>query len=99
MTKPPRLEKQHFFEEEFVDVIINMVTDLTTELGVVKERLDTVERVLDKHGVASRELIEEYEPSKVAALERAQARMKLVQTVLDPLRHHFSAAGKTEQAE
>ena len=99
MTKPPRLEKQHFFEEELVDVIINVVTELTTELGVVKERLDTVERVLDKHGVASRELIEEYEPNKAAALERAQARMKLVQTVLDPLRHHFSGAGNTEQAE
>ena len=99
MTKPTRLEKQHFFEEEFVDVIINVVTELTTELGVVKERLDTVERVLDKHGVVSRELIEEYEPSKTEALERAQARMKLVQTVLDPLRHHFSGAGKNEKVD
>jgi len=90
MTKPPRLEKQHFFKEEFVDVIINVVTELTTELGVVKERLDTVERVLDEHGAATRELIEEYQPDKTAAAERAQARMKLVQTVLDPLRNHFS---------
>lgn len=89
---PKRLDKQHFFEDDFVDVIINVVTELTTELGVVKERLDTVERVLDDHGVATRELIELYEPSKTAAIERAQARMKLVSAVLDPLREHFSKA-------
>ena len=87
---PPRLKKQYFFDDEMIDVFINVVTELTTELGVVKERLDTVERVLDEHGVASRELIEEFELDQSAAVERGKARMKLVQTILDPLREHFS---------
>jgi len=90
MSLPPRLEKQYFFDEEIVDVIVNVVTELTTELGVVKERLDTVERVLDTHGSVTRDLIEQYEPDQAATLERAQARMQLVQTIMEPLREHFA---------
>ena len=92
MSSPPRLEKQYFFDDEIVDVILNVFTELTTELGVVKERLDTVERVLDTHGSVTRELIEQYEPDQDATIERAQVRMKLVQTVLDPFREHFAKA-------
>ena len=90
MKTPPRLEKQYFFDDTFVDVFLNVVAELTTELGIVKERLDTVERVLDENGVSMRDLIEQYQPDQDALIERTQARMKLVQTILDPFREHFS---------
>ena len=94
MKQPPRLEKQYFFDDEMIDVILNAFTDLTAEVSVIQERLDTVERVLDEHGVASRDLIEAYQPDPSAAAERAQARMQLIRATLDPFRAHLSKASR-----
>lgn len=96
MSKPKRLEKQYFFDDELVDVVLNALTGLASQLSVVQERLDTVERVLDEHGSATIEQIESYEPDKQAAAERMAARMAIVQAALDPFKAHFSQLGEKQ---
>lgn len=96
MSHPKRLEKQYFFDDQMVDVVLNALTGLASELSVVQERLDTVERVLDENGVATRALIEGYEPDKAAAAERMGARMAILQATLDPFKAHFAKLGEDE---
>jgi hypothetical protein len=95
MSDPARLDKQFFFDDEMVDVMLNALTGLAMELSVVRERLDTVERVLDSEGVATRDLIEAYMPDKAAHAERVEARMQLIRATLDPFKDHFARKGET----
>lgn len=52
--------------------LLSMVMVLAEELAVMRERSDTLERLLDKYGVVNRSEIEHYEPGR----ETGQARQK-----------------------
>jgi hypothetical protein len=89
MNKPsvkfPRAAKgkrPQFFESPDVDQMMTFILELTTEVSVLAERLNTVERLLDTHGTISREDIENYIPDAEADAERVQARRALVARVL-----------------
>ena len=61
-----------FFEDPAIDQVMTFVLELATELAVVRERLDTVECLLDEHGSVNREQIEAYEPSPEVEQQRKQ---------------------------
>ncbi len=59
-----------FFDDPAVDRLLSIVLALAGEVAVVKERLDTVERLLDARGTISRADIEAYAPDRTAGHER-----------------------------
>jgi len=61
-----------FFEDPATDQMMTFVLELATELAVVRERLDTVECLLDRQGNVTREDIESYEPSPEEEQRRKQ---------------------------
>ena len=61
-----------FFDDPAIDQVMTFVLELATELAVVRERLDTVEWLLDEHGSVTREQIEAYEPSPEVEQQRKQ---------------------------
>ncbi len=68
------------------DMLLAMVTALAGELAVLRERLDTSERLLDAAGVVSREKIEAFAPDAAATTEREALRKNLISRVFRPLR-------------
>jgi hypothetical protein len=52
------------------DRLISIVMALVGEVSVLRQRLDTAERLLDAKGVLSRAEIEAYEPDREAGYER-----------------------------
>jgi hypothetical protein len=62
-----------------------VVAALTGEVSVAFDRLDTVERVLDRHGHVTREAIESYRPDEAASAERAKKREELIARVFQVL--------------
>jgi hypothetical protein len=52
------------------DRLISIVMPLVGEVSVLRQRLDTAERLLDAKGVLSRAEIEAYEPDREAGYER-----------------------------
>ena len=52
------------------DRLISIVMALVGEVSVLRQRLDTAERLLDARGVLSRAEIEAYEPDRQAGYER-----------------------------
>lgn len=82
MTFPPpgafdaayaaRGEKPRFFDDPAVDQLMSLVLALGTELAVTRERLDTVERLLEQAGGLSRSAVETYRPDAAAKAERAK---------------------------
>lgn len=75
-------KRPSFFADPAMDQMMTFILELTTEVGVLRERQDTVERLLAAKGTISRQDIEEYLPDADAESERAQWRSAFLQRVL-----------------
>ena len=73
-------------EDPAIARLTAMVTALTSEITILRERLDTVERLAEDAGVFTREGIERYTPDAAAAAERDALRQRQIAKVFRPLR-------------
>ncbi len=53
-----------FFEDPAIDQIMTFILELSAEVSVVYDRMDTIERLLDEKGTISRDDIEAYRPNE-----------------------------------
>ncbi len=65
-----RGKRPHFFDDPAIDQMMTFMIELTTEVAVLRERLDTVERLLDSEGSVTRAAIEAYRASAAVEAER-----------------------------
>ncbi len=63
-------KRPQYFDDPANDRTLSIVMAIAGELSVLRERLDTVERLLDAKGSVSRADIETYVPDRAAAAER-----------------------------
>ncbi|MBT8441996.1 MAG: hypothetical protein KJO76_06400 [Gammaproteobacteria bacterium] len=68
------------------ECLLGMVTTLTSELAITRERLDTLERLVEKAGILERPDIETFEAAPAQAEERQGIRQRLIAKVFRPLR-------------
>ena len=69
---PPKGKRPDFLGDPDKERLLSMVMALTGEVSVLRERLDTVERLLEAGGVVRREAIEGYRPDAEAGRERGE---------------------------
>lgn len=75
-----------------------MVLALLGELAITRERLDTVERLLDAANVLRQSDIEAFEPQGSAVVEREQLRKRQIGKVMRPFRLDLEqAVAKVQQ--
>ncbi len=65
------------FEDEANDILLSMNVSLLNELLVTRQRLDAVERLLDRNGVLKQQDIHTYAPDEDAANEREALRQDI----------------------
>jgi len=82
LPRQTKCKRPHFFEDPSIDQMMTFLLELTTEVGVLRERLDTVERLLDTKGSVTRAAIEAYQPDAAAEQERAAWRDAYLKRVL-----------------
>ncbi len=63
-------KRPQFFDDPAIDQMMTFLIELTTEVAVLRERLDTVERLLDGKGSLTRTDIEAFRPSPQIEAER-----------------------------
>jgi len=63
-------EKPVFTGDERIEKILGVTLALATELAVTRERLDTVERLLEKNDLVERDSIEGYQPDDQVEADR-----------------------------
>ncbi|MCC7413761.1 MAG: hypothetical protein IT495_19260 [Gammaproteobacteria bacterium] len=92
LARRARGERPYFFDDPNVDRVVAMVMGLAGEVAVMRERLDTVERLLEKAGTLRRRDIDAYEPGRKVAAARAAWRetflgevLRIVETELEAL--------------
>jgi hypothetical protein len=59
-----------YFEDPAIDRTLSIVMALVAEVSVMRERMDTIERLLEAKGSISRADIEGYTPDRAAGKER-----------------------------
>ena len=80
MSEQPQLkrkakgERPYFFSDPSIDKLLAMLMGLAGEVSVLRDRLDTVERLAERNNVFTRTEIENYMPNEAALKERAQRR-------------------------
>lgn len=74
--------KRPFFLDSEVETVLAITMAAVQELAVSRQRIDTLERLLEQKGVLDREEIETFQPDKDAAVERALATQEYIARVL-----------------
>lgn len=74
------------------DQAIAMIAALTSELAVLRERIDTLETLLAAQGVIGPQDIETFQPDAAAAARRDGLRQRLIAKVFRPLREAAARA-------
>jgi hypothetical protein len=81
-----RGRRPHFFEDPATDQLLSIVLELTQELSVLRERVDSMQRVLDRRGALPASELEEYVPDDAVEAERGRIRAEYLQRVFRVLR-------------
>lgn len=70
LPRTTRGKRPVFFDDPSIDQMMTFLIELTTEVAVLRERLDTVERLLDAGVPVTRQAIEAYQPQAAVDAER-----------------------------
>lgn len=104
MTTTPRLkraargERPYFFDDPAVDKVVAMVMGLAGEVAVLRDRQDTLERLLEGRGLISGADIEAYAPTAAVMVERAAWRESFLGEVLRIVEIELEAAASGDSA-
>jgi hypothetical protein len=86
--------RPYFFENAETERVMNIAMAIATEVAVVRERMDTIERLLEAKGLITQKEIETFVPTDEQAEERqlwhtryAARILRIVQQELDAVAH------------
>lgn len=64
-------KRSQFYDDPAIDDVMTYLLEHMAETAALRERLDTIERLLEEKGAVSRDEIEAYEPSAEVEKERS----------------------------
>ena len=89
--------KRPYFTDPDTERVLTIVMAVATELAVLRQRLDTVERLLETHGTITRADIEAFEPDKQAADERGAWTQEYLTRILRIMQQEREAIAKGKE--
>ncbi len=92
-----RGKRPWFLDSQDGERVLNIVMAVAQELAVVRQRLDTVERLLDQNGAVTRADIEAFEPSKEEAEERGAWTQEYLARILRIVQQENEAIVRTDE--
>jgi len=99
MARKAKGERPVFSHDPQVDKLLAITMALVGEVSVLRERLDTLERLAEAKGLLSQQEIESYRPDGQVAEEREQWRSEYIARVLRVVREELEAVEKGEVPE
>ena len=82
LQKHSKGQRPQFFSDPAVDKLLAMVMALAGEVAVMRDRHDTLERLIDDKGLIDKDEIEHYRPSKEVMAEREAWRQEYLSHIL-----------------
>ena len=90
-------KRPHYFDDPAIDRTLSIVMAIAGEVSVLRERLDTVERLLDAKGAITRADIESYTPDRQAGAERGLLTKEYLARILRGVQQDMEAMAVTEK--
>jgi hypothetical protein len=92
----PRGKRPAYFEDPAIDRLLSILMAVAGELAVTRERLDTVERLLEQKGLLDRAAIEAFRPDRAAGYERGLLQRDYVARILRGVQQDMEALREAE---
>ena len=92
LPRDPKGRRAQFYDDPAIDQLWAIVLALAAEVSVAFDRIDTLERLLERAGTLGRDDVERFVPDEAAAAERNRRREELIQRVFQVL-SQYDAAG------
>lgn len=92
----PKGRRPAYFDDPAVDRLLSLAMALTAEVSALRERLDTVERLLEANGGLRRVDIESYMPERAAGEERGEATRAFVARVMRGFQQDMEAIAQPD---
>ncbi|OUW81010.1 MAG: hypothetical protein CBD74_08940 [Saprospirales bacterium TMED214] len=89
--------KRPWFLDEDVETVLAITLAVSQELVVARQRVDTLERLLESKGILSRDEIETYAPDKQATDERGLWTQEYIARVLRILQQRAEGNEKVDE--
>lgn len=99
MIRRAKGKRPTFFDDPQIDKLLGIVMALAGEVSVLRERLDTVERLAEAEGLFRRAEVDAYQPDEAAAAEREAWRAEYIERVLRVVHQELEGIEKGETAE
>jgi hypothetical protein len=94
--KKAKGKRPAYFEDPAIDRLLSIVMALAGEVAVNRERLDSLERLLDAKGTLSRADLEAFEPDMEAGYERGLMHREFVARILRGVQQEMEALDEVE---
>lgn len=91
-------KRPYFLDDKDVERLMTIVMALAQEVSVMRERMDTVERLLDKKKLLKRADIESFAPSKAEAEARGAMIQEFLARILRVLQQEREAVAMHDEA-
>ncbi len=83
--------RPYFMNDPAVERVMNITMALAGEVAVMRERIDTLERLLQQQGVLDRAAIDTYTPDPESATERQLVHAEFVARILRIVQQEMEA--------
>jgi hypothetical protein len=80
-----------FFPDPNVDRVLGVVMELAAEVYVLRDRLHTVERLLERSGTLDRSELDAYQPTEAERAQRLAGRDALIARILAPMTAEYES--------
>jgi class 3 adenylate cyclase len=91
-------KRPYFLKDPDTEKVLNIVMTLAQEVAVMRERMDTIERLLDRNATISRADIEAFTPTKAEAAERGLLIQEFLARILRILQQEREAIEAEEES-
>lgn len=91
-------KRPFFFDDPDTERVLNIVMAVAQEVSVLRERLDTIERLLERKGTLTKADIDAYEPTKAEADSRGLMIQEYLARILRVVQQDKEALEMDEKA-
>jgi hypothetical protein len=89
-------KRPQYFADAGQERMLSMLMAVIGEVSVLRERLDTVERLLEEKGSLNRTDIESYKPDREAGFERGAATREYIARIMRGVQQDLEALRESE---
>lgn len=90
-------KRPKYLGEDSTDHLLSMIMVLAEEMAVMRERNDTLERLLETHSVLERHEIDSFVPSTDEGIERQLKHSEFITRLMRSVRHEVDALSGDNQ--